>query len=106
MKEREKTGGRTAGTPNKATQEIKAWVKQLLETNQEQFESDMLAIEPKDRLQVMTSLLRYAIPTLSSVSATDLIETEYAHLKTLLDNASPEAIDLLSAKIMELSEKK
>jgi len=39
------------------------------------------------------------------VSAVDLIETEYLQLQKLLDNASPEAIDLLSAKIMELSEK-
>jgi hypothetical protein len=35
----------------------------------------------------------------------DLIETEYLELQKLLDNLSPAAIDLLSEKIMELSEK-
>lgn len=97
--------GRPVGAVGKANQDIKQWVKTLLETNQEQFNEDLLAVDAMQRLQIMTSLLRYAIPTLSSVSATDLIETEYQHLQKLLDNASPDVIDLLSEKILELSEK-
>lgn len=97
--------GRPVGAVGKANQDIKQWVKSLLETNQAQFNEDLLAIDPMQRLQIMSSLLRFAIPTLSSVSATDLIETEYQHLQKLLDDASPQVIDQLSAKIIELSEK-
>jgi hypothetical protein len=99
---KEKTGGRIAGTPNKATQEIKAWVKQLLETNQEQFESDMLAVEPKDRLQIMTSLLKYAVPTLSSISVESEIELEYRQLELLLNSAPMEAIEAITERILTL----
>lgn len=62
----EKTGGRSSGTPNKATTELKQWVKTLLESNQTQFEADLLAVEPKERLQIMTTLLKYSIPTIQS----------------------------------------
>jgi len=97
--------GRKVGSKNVATTDLKLWVKGLLEKNTELFEADLLELESKDRLSVLQGLLKYSIPTLQSVSAVDLIETEYQQLQKLLDNASPEAIDLLSAKIMELSEK-
>jgi hypothetical protein len=61
-------GGRSVGTPNKKTTELKEWVKNLLESNQSTFEKDLLAIkDPKDRLQIMTSLLKYAIAPAQSI---------------------------------------
>lgn len=100
-----KTGGRVQGTPNRSTTDLKIWVRELLEKNTELFEADLIKLKPNERLNVLQGLLKYSIPTLQSVSAVDLIETEYLQLQKLLDNASPEAIDLLSAKIIELSEK-
>jgi len=102
---REKTGGRGPGVPNRSTTDLKIWVRELLEKNTELFEADLIKLKPNERLNVLQGLLKYSIPTLQSVSAVDLIETEYLQLQKLLDNASPEAIDLLSEKIMELSEK-
>lgn len=58
--------GRKVGSKNIATKELKEWVKSLLETNQAQFEADLLSVEPKERLQIMTSLLKYTIPTIQS----------------------------------------
>jgi len=100
-----KTGGRVPGVPNRSTTDLKIWVRELLEKNTELFEADLIKLKSNERLNVLQGLLKYSIPTLQSVSAVDLIETEYLQLQKLLDNASPEAIDLLSAKIMELSEK-
>jgi hypothetical protein len=96
--------GRVIGSKNVATTNLKIWVKTLLETNTELFEKDLMAIvEPKDRLQVMTQLLKYAIPTLSSVSVEAQIQEEYSQIKELLDAASPEAIEAISKKIIELN---
>jgi hypothetical protein len=58
--------GRPIGANGKVTQELKAWVKTILETNQAQFEADILEIEPLQRLQILTSLLKYSIPTIQS----------------------------------------
>jgi hypothetical protein len=96
--------GRPVGAVGKANQDIKQWIKSLLEANQAQFTADLMEVEPMQRLQVMTSLLRFAVPTLSSISSVDLIQTEYLELQKLLDNLSPAAIDLLSEKILQLSE--
>lgn len=96
--------GRPVGAVGKSTTEIKQWVKQLLEANQAQFNADLMQVDSMQRLQVMTSLLKYAIPTLSSVSVEAQIQAEYLQLKELLDSASPEAIELISKKIISLNE--
>lgn len=97
-----KTGGRVQGVPNHKTAELKQWVKTLLETNQTQFEADLLEVEAKERLQIMTALLKYSIPTLSSVSVEAQIAAEYNELKKLLETAPEDAIEKISEKIMYL----
>ncbi len=97
-----KTGGRMQGVPNHSTTDLKRWVKTLLETNQATFEADLMAIEPKDRLQIMATLLKYSIPTLQSVSIETELAAEYSELKRLLDEAPDEAIELISNKILTL----
>jgi len=94
--------GRPIGATGKSTTEIKQWVKQLLEANQAQFNADLMQVEPKDRLQVMTSLLKYAIPTLSSVSVEAQIQAEYLQLEKLLQTAPAEAIDQITERIIKL----
>jgi hypothetical protein len=65
--------GRKVGSKNTATTELKLWVKTLLENNQAQFEADFLKIAPIQRLQIMSSLLKYSIPTIQSTELkTDL----------------------------------
>lgn len=94
--------GRKVGSTNRATSELKQWVKTLLETNQIQFEADLLEVEPKDRLQIMTALLKYSIPTLSSISVEAQIQAEYAELEKLLQTAPAEAIDKIIERIITL----
>lgn len=94
--------GRKAGVSNKATTELKQWVKTLLETNQNQFSADLLQVDAKERLQVMTALLKYAIPTLQSVSVEAQIQAEYSELQKLLNNAPNEAIEAITQKILTL----
>jgi hypothetical protein len=97
-----KTGGRRANTPNKASTDLKIWVRGLLEKNTELFEQDLAQLESKDRLSVLQGLLKYSIPTLQSVSVETQLAAEYAELKKLLDEAPDEAIELISNKILTL----
>jgi hypothetical protein len=54
--------GRPKGSPNKATAELREWVKELLDGNREQFIRDMQALEPYQRLVLWERLLAYVLP--------------------------------------------
>ena len=99
---REKTGGRAPGVKNHKTAELKTWVKNLLETNQTQFEADLKALKASERVQIYERLLKYAIAPLQALSPEAAIQYEYLELKKLLDEASPDAIQKISDKIMYL----
>jgi hypothetical protein len=59
---RTKTGGRAVGTPNKVTATIKDSITAIIENSINQFEDDLEALEPKERLMVLIKLLEFAIP--------------------------------------------
>jgi hypothetical protein len=59
---REKTGGRTKGTPNKTTKEIKGIIQTVVEEQLETIEKDLKQLEPKDRLNVLLKLVEYVLP--------------------------------------------
>ena len=61
-KMRIKTGGRTAGTPNRVTVDLKEVIKNLLEDNIDTVKADFALLEPKDRIMMFEKLLQYAIP--------------------------------------------
>ena len=66
MKNRIKTGGRKAGTPNKVTSEVREQFQHLLENNIDKMQNDIEQLEPKDRLKVMIELSKFVIPTLKA----------------------------------------
>jgi len=66
MKNRIKTGGRFAGTPNKVTSEVRDQFKQLLENNIAQMQKDIDQLKPKDRISVLLDLAKFVIPTLKA----------------------------------------
>lgn len=57
-----KTGGRSAGTPNKITGTLKEFVANLIDQNREQIEKDLKRIEPKERLMILERLMAYVLP--------------------------------------------
>ena len=59
--------GRKAGTPNKATTEIKEAFQMLLEDNLEQLRVDISSLEPKERVKFMLELASFIIPKMKSV---------------------------------------
>ena len=64
-----KTGGRSKGTPNKVKNELREKFTLLLEDNFEKLQSDIDALEPKDRIKTILELSKFVVPTLK---ATDL----------------------------------
>jgi hypothetical protein len=67
MTQRQKTGGRTKGTPNKATAELRQRFTSLLESNFDTIQSDLNNLEPKDRIKTLLEISKFVIPTLKAV---------------------------------------
>lgn len=65
----QKTGGRKAGSLNKATAKIKDAYSQLLENNLETLQDDLNSLKPLDRLRFMLDLSEYVIPKLARTEA-------------------------------------
>lgn len=65
-----KTGGRTAGTVNKTTVEIREHYQKLVSDNLEQLDSDLKSLEPLQRLKVIIELSKFIVPTLKATELT------------------------------------
>ena len=64
-----KTGGRTKGTPNKTTKEIREYFQNLINSNLDLLDQDLKSLEPLQRLKMIIELSKFVVPTLK---ATDL----------------------------------
>ena len=62
-----KYGGRKKGTPNKETAALRERVGKLLDDNWDKIEKDLEEVTGKERLDIYTKLLEYALPKLSRV---------------------------------------
>lgn len=59
-----KTGGRTKGTPNKDTRELRERISELIDMHFDRLSDDLLSLQPKERIEAMTKLLEYSLPKL------------------------------------------
>lgn len=57
-----KTGGRTAGTPNKITSDLKSRIAALIDQQFDAISSDLELLEPKDRVTAYLKFLEYILP--------------------------------------------
>ncbi len=58
----QKTGGRTAGTPNKVTSDIKTKIAALIDEQFDAITADLEQLEPKDRVTAYLKFLEYVLP--------------------------------------------
>jgi hypothetical protein len=63
-------GGRTPGSKNKTTSEIREQFKLLLEANLDSIQADLDQLEAKDRIKAFMDLARFVVPTLKSTEIT------------------------------------
>lgn len=65
-----KTGGRTKGAENKVTRFTREILANIIDKYQSsgQLDSDLLMLEPKDRLVIMERFMQYTLPKMQAVS--------------------------------------
>lgn len=57
-----KAGGRKAGTPNKATTDIKTKIAALIDTRFDAISDDLEQLDPKDRVAAYLKFMEYVLP--------------------------------------------
>jgi hypothetical protein len=63
-----KTGGRTTGTPNKTTKEIRTVLKGVINNELLNIETLLNGMPPKERLEVVIKLIPYVLPKIDNVN--------------------------------------
>jgi len=71
-----KTGGRTKGTVNKTTSEIREHFQNLVSDNFEQLDNDLKSLEPLQRLRIIIEIAKFVVPTLKATELKTGIENE------------------------------
>lgn len=59
-------GGRTKGSKNKSTSEVRAAFQRLVEQNIQQLEKDLEQLEPVQRVKMIIELSKFVLPTLKA----------------------------------------
>ena len=88
-----KTGGRMLGSTNKETAEIRQRLKLILDSNIEQINTDLKAIEdPAQRIRLLLDLAKFVIPTLKATELTAVQNEQVRPIIISLGNGiNPEA---------------
>jgi hypothetical protein len=90
----QKTGGRSKGTPNKVTTDLRTWINELLDSNRRQIAKDIKQLEPQQRVMIFEKLLSYAVPKMQSVEAKiDLNRLTDEQLDTIIVELSKQIED-------------
>ena len=115
-----KTGGRKAGTPNKATAAVKDCIQRVLEQYMAPapqadakpaadvlptLEEDLKDMLPAERVRAMTQLAGYIVPKQQALSIDEQTAVEEDALLHFLETAPDAAIDAIAAKVYAMQEK-
>ena len=63
-----KYGGRSKGTPNRLTKELRSVLKDIVYRELETIELRLDELEPKERIELIIKLMPYVFPKLDSIS--------------------------------------
>lgn len=66
----QKFGGRTKGTCNKTTTELREKFSLLIESNFDKLQQDIDLLEPKDRIKTILEMAKFVLPTLKTTDLT------------------------------------
>ena len=62
MNKRQKTGGRTKGTPNKATALNRDFIQNMINQQTEKLEHELTMLQGKDYINAVLQLLEFVVP--------------------------------------------
>ena len=71
------------GIPNRTTQQVRKAFQLLIDNNLEQMQSDLDALQPKDRLRFIIDLSKFILPQLQAVSIDDLRDKDEFRVITI-----------------------
>jgi hypothetical protein len=94
--------GRPKGAANKTTSEIRAAFQLLVSNNIDTLQADIDKLEPEKRIAYIIKFAEFLLPKLQSLSIENQLDMEYKQLEMLLNSATPEAIEAITAKILTL----
>lgn len=100
-----KTGGRKAGPPNKASNDIKKWVANILDSGRDEFVRRLASLDDRDYIRTYTGLLGYVMPKLSPTTPEELLKKEKEMLQDLLLSMPEQTIDKVTKRLFELQNK-
>ena len=63
-----KTGGRTAGTPNKVSGELRKTLKQIIAAELDALPMTLGELPARERLELLIKLLPFALPKVNTIS--------------------------------------
>ena len=66
--------GRKAGTPNKATKDIRDAFTLLIENNLSKLQEDINGLEPKERVKLLLDMAQFVVPKLRSIDLKSDVE--------------------------------
>jgi hypothetical protein len=69
-----KFGGRSVGTANRTTAEIRERFQDLISNNLDQLNKDLKSLEPLHRLKMIIELSKFVVPTLKATELTADLE--------------------------------
>ncbi len=64
-----KTGGRTAGTPNKLTKELRAVLKNVMHEEIKTLPERLKKLDDKQRTEAVIKLMQFVLPRLDTLNA-------------------------------------
>lgn len=99
--------GKPKGTKNRTTEEIRQFIQHVVDNNLENLESDLAAMSPKNRWDVLEKITKYFLPSLSkndnmnTTSGGVVIRVEYGDIiqpeHQRLDDGSAQVVDATPA---------
>jgi hypothetical protein len=66
-----KKGGRTKGTPNRITAEMRTQFNNLLQCNFDTIQEDLQKLKPLERINVLINIAKIVLPALQSIEYKD-----------------------------------
>ncbi len=93
-------GGRTKGTPNRATADLKTWINAILNGERIRFVQNLKALSPSEHVKAVLSLLQYAVPKQAPINATEIVERERKMFLSLLVSSPDTAISDIADKLL------
>jgi hypothetical protein len=79
----QKHGGRTKGTPNKTTAQIRESFQVFIENNIDKLQNDFEQLEPKDRIKTIIELTKFVLPTFRAMELQTTIEDKTKNINPI-----------------------